>query len=129
MNEQLQAKLVEILAGIQSATKAAGDFAVEQLPEIVQQYILYGRIASLVWVFVGIAIFAVGALSIKRARLEGHGEWKYESFMKDFGLGYWLGAIFCVTGLISSAISINSALLVWFAPKVWLIKEIASLIK
>jgi hypothetical protein len=129
MNEQLQAKLVEILAGIQSATKAAGDFAMEQLPDVVQQYVLYGRIVSLFWVFVGIALFAIGALSIKRAKLEGHGEWKYESFLKDFGLGYWVGTIFCGVGLISAATSTNAALLVWLAPKVWLLKEIAGLIK
>ena len=43
MNEQLQAKLVEILSGIQAAVKAAGDFALEQLPDIAYQYIAFGR--------------------------------------------------------------------------------------
>lgn len=44
MNGQLQAKMVEILTTIQRGTETAGTFAMEQLPDIAQQYVLYGRV-------------------------------------------------------------------------------------
>jgi hypothetical protein len=46
VNEQLQTKLVEIIVSIQAATRTAGDFAIEQLPDIAMQYVMYGRVKT-----------------------------------------------------------------------------------
>lgn len=43
MKDALQLKMVEILTAIQSAVGKSADFALEQLPDIAQQYVLYGR--------------------------------------------------------------------------------------
>lgn len=48
MKEELQSKLVEILGSIQTAAGKAGDFAMTQLPDIAQSYVVYGRISSFV---------------------------------------------------------------------------------
>jgi hypothetical protein len=129
VNEQLQGKLVEILSAIQSATKAAGDFALEHLPEIAQQYVMYGRVTSTLWSFLGAGFALLGWLAMKQAKAEGHFEWKYVSAFKDFGGGYWIGALLTLVGGVMFAHSIDQAFLAWFAPKVWLLKEIAGLIK
>lgn len=48
----LQDKLVEIITQLQSAVKTGADFAIEQLPDIAQQYVVYGFWSS--WSFVAI---------------------------------------------------------------------------
>lgn len=123
MNEQLQSKLVEILAGIQAATKTAGDFAMEQLPDIAQQYVMYGRVSSLLWVAIGIGLTATLAYTTKRL-------W---AWAKEDSCGGEPFVIFPALAFLGSALltanSVQTAALVWLAPKVWLLKELASLIK
>lgn len=127
MNEQLQTKLVEILGNIQSATKAAGDFALEQLPEIAQQYLLYGRVSITFTVLLCflITIACTWGLLYCVKKLDScnyGGEAKYGFGMVLHGVG--------VSGAATIGLcELSSLFLVWFAPKVWLIKEIATLIK
>lgn len=120
MNDQLQQKLVEILASIQSAAKATGDFALTQLPDIAQSHVLYGRAVFTVGVMVGLICLIVAILSAMAA-FKAH---KYE------------GDKFVLVAFISSSISLlflvantGSFFLVWLSPKVWLLKELAGLIK
>jgi len=122
MNEQLQSKLVEILSGIQSATKAAGDFAMEQLPDIAQSYLLYGRISLLLYVLLGVALFGVACLALRAATRHDADEWT----QVIGGVGSVFSAAF---GLGLIGVNLSGALLVWMAPKVWLLKELANLIK
>jgi hypothetical protein len=124
VNEQLQSKLVEILAGIQSATKAAGDFALEQLPDIAQQYVVYGRALASFWILLGAAFLiyaAVGATKCIRNARAGKDDWA-------FGFGF-SGGIAAVIGMMFVCVNVSTFALVWFAPKVWLLKEIAGLLK
>jgi len=130
MNEQLQSKLVEILAGIQSATKAAGDFALEQLPDIAQQYVAYGRMSATahlivfsVLVAAALYVFLAKGLLNKTEKNE-YGHWKDGRMAASLGGGF---ISFLLGGIALT--QVNNFLLVWFAPKVWLLKEIASLIK
>lgn len=130
MNEQLQAKLVEILSSIQSAAKATGDFAIQQLPDIAQSYVLYGRVnatLSVLLIFLAFAAILFGTLRygyFNKGGVDIHGYWK-ESRVMACGFGT-LGSLlfFCMF-----SIQIPEALLVWFAPKVWLLKEIAGMLK
>ena len=47
MNSELQTQLASILAAIQRATSASADFALTHLPDIAQQYVMYGRVSWL----------------------------------------------------------------------------------
>jgi membrane-bound acyltransferase YfiQ involved in biofilm formation len=121
MNEQLQSKLVEILSGIQAATRAAGDFAMEQLPDIAQQYVMYGRAVNTVAVIAALLVLLLLYLN-RRPMLKAHEDdiaaWPVITVMLGCSFSF-MTLLFCVP----------PALLVWFAPKVWLLKEIASLVK
>lgn len=140
MNEQLQGKLVEILSGIQTATKAAGDFAMEQLPDIAQSYVMYGRVLySIAIVFGAICLVAGVTLLVLSHRSSGariNAGLKWVSDNKPgvpssdavFALGL-AGTAVGALGFAVAAANVSSALLVWFAPKVWLLKELAGLIK
>jgi len=119
MQEELQSKLVEILTSIQAATGKAADFAMDQLPEIAQSYVVYGRASSLFWMVCASACVYFAAKGRAKA-------------MKAFDDGEvwpifaWIGAaIAAVVALVTA----QEALLVWFAPKVWLLKELAQLVK
>ena len=48
MKNELEPKLVEVIGQLQGAVMKASDFAIQQLPDVVQSYILYGRISNLV---------------------------------------------------------------------------------
>lgn len=129
MKEELQGKLVEILSALQSAAGKAGDFATAQLPDIAQQYIVYGRFQATATLVAYVLLLCLSlGISLKFGYLSAgkdHDGWWTNSrfFAAAFGT---LASIFCLLGVFGWA---NSAFLVWFAPKVWLIKEIATLIK
>lgn len=131
MNEQLQAKLVEILSGIQAAVKAAGDFALEQLPDIAYQYISYGRALSLVVMIITVLLFVIGLwLCIKKAIYGTQKDQYYNYGWSDNRSAALVGggALLFVSCIIFT-INLSNTMMVWFAPKVWLIKELAVLIK
>jgi hypothetical protein len=123
MNQQLQIKLADILATIHNGIKLAGDFALEQLPEIAQQYIAYGRASHTVYLAIGIAIVAVLLWNAKKT---------YLLLNENPNKNFLLLPIYLASGFFSIALianNLSNALLVWFAPKVWLLQEIAKLIK
>lgn len=139
MQEELQSKLVEILTSIQAATGKAADFAMDQLPEIAQSYVVYGRASSIVTLAMCLGAVVVAALIAKRARdiqkarLDAGLSWydnKKGVPSGDYVFMLWMACLLVgVPGFIAFAASVQSALLVWFAPKVWLLKELAQLVK
>ena len=117
MKEELQEKLVEILTSIQNATGKAADFAVAELPDVAQQYLIFGRIYESFFMAAFVILFVVCAfLSIK----------VYKDFDKELVIA---PVIFSAFFLFLSLSQIKETLLVWVAPKVWLITELAKLIK
>lgn len=129
MNEQLQGKLVEILTSIQEASRAAGDFALEHLPDIAQSYVLYGRVTATAFFLaalfatVGFAYvaFAKGFLSGERNEM---GLWTDSRFAAALA-----GSCGLVLSVMLLVVNFSQLSLVWLAPKVWLLKELAALVR
>lgn len=122
MNEQLQAKLIEILTQIQAATKAAGDFALEQLPDIALQYIMYGRAMHTFGFSLGIIafiVFIINTIIVMR---------KDKQYL-DATTNFIIAIISMLSSLVLLGINTSQFMLVWFAPKVWLLTEITRLLK
>jgi hypothetical protein len=123
MKEELQGKLVDILTSIQTAAGKASDFALEQLPDIAQSYVAYGRAYSMVSLAFFVCVALGSALALR---------WAVNSKNQDSPGPFFAGLVGGAAGLISlgmTLVSVKGAMLVWFAPKVWLLKEIATLIK
>ena len=122
MKSELEPKLVEVIGQLQGAVMKASDFAIQQLPDVVKSYILYGRISSLI-----ILMFELGIL---------YGCWRlYKSPVETDSYGdeaVIVKTMFSGTGggitLILILFSIQEVVLVWAAPKIWLIKELGKLI-
>ena len=128
MKDELQTKLTEILTAIQVGVSKTADFTSEQLPDIAQQYVLYGRVwstVSVLWWLAMLAAFAWVALrfGFLSKKVDRWGDWS----------GARLAAALAgtaATGISSFTLlwELRSAMLVWFAPKVWLLKEVAGLL-
>lgn len=129
MKDELQAKLVEILTSIQAATGRAADFALEQLPDIAQSYVAYGRAWWTLLAALGIALTATSAtvalrLGWRNTRaVYSHGVWTDGRCAAAF---FGTGAT--AAGAVLTLVALHQAALVWFAPKVWLLKELAGLV-
>lgn len=123
MNEELQNKLVEILTGIQEGVRASSTFVLEQLPDVAQQYLLYGRLVESVYILV-FCVF-LPFLALKAWKI-GHTIEEEEPREFVCGLSVLAGTFSFVIGFSSG---IKEFILVFFAPKVWLLTELAKLIK
>lgn len=140
MKDELQTKLLEILTAIQTNTgKAidtgtelagkAGDFALEQLPDIAQSYVAFARAWETFGALLWSAIFAVSVyifvtkVFVAKDWVDRYGDPLLGRVFLGAG-----SAIVAVMSFIGAMAFTRDALFVWFAPKVWLIQELAKLI-
>ena len=129
MKDELQTKLAEILTAIQTGADKSTNFALEQLPDVVQQYLLYGRVWSAISVLACLAATTLivwvtlrfGYLSKQTDKYGGWPELRVAATI--IGSGSSLGS----AGVLLW--EIKYAALIWLAPKVWLLKEVAGLLK
>ncbi len=129
MNEPLQSKLVEILSGIQSAVKVAGDFAVSQLPDLAQSYILYGRVVSIAAFLCALAVLLIALWvvfhhTVRSKKVDKFGNWADSRTASTI-----LGCVACVPSFFFMLSWGRDILLVWFAPKIWLLQKLGEMIK
>lgn len=159
MKEELQGKLVEILTSMQTAAGKASDFAMEQLPDIAQSYVVYGRIslsvamavalllavAALALVLLGVGRDMEGDRAFAQAKADNKSalesetdriaaiEIKYAGIYREKfvdGVSFrFAAAVVSVPAFCGLAVVSSPFFMVWFAPKVWLLKEIAGMLK
>ena len=122
MKNELEPKLVEVIGQLQGAVMKASDFAIQQLPDVVQSYILYGRINNLFILMFELAVLYGCWRLYKLPTKKGFRE-EDEAFLKTMFSGTVGG-----TTLILMLFTIQETILVWAAPKIWLIKELGKLI-
>lgn len=127
MKEQLQGKLVEILTSIQGAVGKASDFAMDQIPDIAYQFMRFQLVWSAVE-FVLCAILVLGMIKLFRFTVKRYKEtdhWDNDGWAFASIGSFLVG----VVGLLGMLASLYTLMLIWIAPKVWLIKELAGMIK
>ena len=132
MKEELQVKMMEIISSIQSAMAKTGDFVPEQLPDIAMQYILYGRVLTVVR---SVSLIATGITCLSFALWVYRNPCNNSPYSWDRNNTRSEGnySAMCLGTTVGVALTLMSIAtfdyMVWVAPKVWLIKELASLIK
>lgn len=121
MNELQQAVAQLILKATQAA-EAAGKFAVEQLPDVAQQYVLYVAVISWFWVILGFAIALIPIWVWKATK-------DFENF-EDLMFSRFFGtAVPLVIGGLLIVCNLSTAIMATLAPKVLLIQWAAELVK
>jgi hypothetical protein len=127
MENDLKAKLAEILTGIADNVGQLKDFAIEQLPDVAQQYIVYGRVLEtavfLIVCTLNIVMIKICIWGAKQIRTKGDNSGPLEVMSLILG-GF--ASLFLITILFCQ---IKPFLMVWLAPKIYLIQGISSLIK
>jgi hypothetical protein len=129
VNDELQSKLVEVLTGISEGVSQAKDFAVEQLPDVAQQYIMFGMVwetALLVILIALCVLFVWGTVwGFKNATSN-----EFNTGQEEFGgmVGV-ISTVALITTMIFAIGQLKPFLLVWFAPKLYLLQGIAGLVK
>ncbi|OZB49761.1 MAG: hypothetical protein B7X60_00140 [Polynucleobacter sp. 39-45-136] len=125
MKEELQLKLVDILTGIQTAVAKGADFAMDQIPDIAVQYLRF----SLTWEVVEAVIAVVFMVALVKVCRHA---WRKAN--DEYDDGFWAfttvasGALSFFT-FVSFMWSLKAITMMTLAPKVWLIKELATLVK
>jgi hypothetical protein len=129
MNDELQSKLAEVLGGIADGVSQAKDFAVEQLPDVAQQYIMFGMVWETAALVVSVIVFALSvwltAWAVKKMMDDG------TSYQQEYAaiVGGVMGGFGVFVFGITSIAQLHPFLLVWFAPKLYLLQGIAGLLK
>ena len=129
MDKELEGKLAEVIGHIQVAATKTADFALEQLPDIAQSYVVYGRTEATFFSAAFLALIAAAAFvalhfGFRSKEVDAHGDWTdTRRSAAVFG-----SIAFVLTGALLLG-QIPETLLVWLAPKVWLLRELAHLVK
>jgi hypothetical protein len=138
MNEQLKEQLVKFLGAILTGIEKGADFAIEQAPLVVQEYVAWQRVTTTVWLLVG-AILIVAALRVTfwralpailelcRQAREKHNSVP-ESAYVPHGVALALSGVGFIVGAIATAENLTYCLKAWFAPRILVIEWIKSLL-
>lgn len=139
MNEIAQELLKRadvIGAWLSGAVTKTADFATTQAIDIAMQYVLYGRLFYTFVIITSIVAFAVSlwfflvkgvnntSAIVHRPGCYDDGDWLASRIWCVLGGGHVAGVSF-----IAFAVNVKEFLMVWAAPKVWLMIQLAELSK
>lgn len=135
MNPDLQKQLADMLAKLTDVAGAASSWAGQQIPPLVQEKIVYGRISSTCWVvLIAVAIWPVAVYTRRFYRQACADRASKEGYRSDIwperpgGLASMLGAVLTVGLTVSFFINLNEALLVWFAPRLYVVEWLRGMV-
>ena len=135
LQQELLTRADTIFLSIGDVVGKASTFAAEQIPDIALQYVAYGRVISTMTVVVGLTLLIIGLWLIIRVAVQdcykSNGEYENRRDMwSEVRTGAMLvGVMLAVVGFLVSAINMAKFVMVWFAPKIWLMIEIVHLVK
>ena len=117
MNE-LEKTLQKILERSLEVAEKTGQFAMEQAPEILEQFFKWHLIAHSLGALLGVLILIPGILFLKN----GHKEQCINDDFED-GFGYYAAGIISFgTGFAFFCVNIHTVIFILVAPKIYLIE-------
>ena len=134
MNEELQKQLAEMLARLMDVASDGAKWAGQQIPPLVEEKILLGRVELTLVVVVGlIACPLLARVALRKFRLAKEiDHLKDERYKRDeeqtaeaLGIASSIGAVFAGLG---AAFTVHDMLLVWFAPRLYIVDWLRTLV-
>lgn len=125
MNEELQQALAEMIT---SSVAVAGDalaFTKEQLPEVVQQLLVWKMTLSIVWFSIGLLFLIASVVLLYKSNLMDSNI-EYDDDI-NVGVAAISSVLVCIG--IPSVVCNLAWLQIWLAPKVYLIEYAANLVR
>ncbi|MGL5582080.1 MAG: hypothetical protein ACRDCE_14150 [Cetobacterium sp.] len=136
MNDQLQQALLKIIDKTQAGVDASVEFLGKEIPDVVQQLLMYKTVEMSVSVFLAVAFIIAGVVVLRKTRTDFVNEcsWVHDGTTYaplTFG-GICASVLGVCTLFISLLCLINTIyglVKIVVAPKIWLIEYAASLAK
>lgn len=132
IQQELLSRADSIFDSIAKAANSTIDFAKEQLPDIALQYVTFYRVyytlivaVALIGIVVGLySWFRVAIFDSFKTQNENYSTWSdFRTFTCTIGI------LMIVSSSVTLLLITKDALLVWFAPKIFIIQSITDLIK
>lgn len=127
MQEQLLGQASSILQSVSDTVSKATDLAAAQLPDIAMQYVAYGRVSNTLTVLLAVAMIALTSWIVVVVCFLN--KYKMRETEGRMFIGFLTTAFMGVPSVIVFCHNISEMIMVWMAPKVWLIKELVNLVK
>jgi hypothetical protein len=132
LQQQLLDRADSIMDSIATTVDKASTFAAEQVPDIALQYVAFGRASITAYMTISVIVFCVafwmavriGVMNSRQYPVDTYGTWD-ERRVGAFVVGGLMG----IGSIIAFFVNLNHFIMVWVAPKIWLINEIARLVK
>ena len=131
MNEQLQQAVADLINKSVATAEKAGDFIISELPDVVEQLLLYEFWYSLIMFLFGLAFVfasAYGITSGSKTIISVEEGDKPSHFVPFAVFKLVISVIMALLG-IASVLLEHTWFKIWIAPKVWLIEYAANLVK
>lgn len=131
LQQELLNRADSIMNSIASTVDKASTFAAEQVPDIALQYVAFGRASLTTYMTIGVVLFCISFwMAIRVGVMNSRGypirDWGWD----DRRIGALIFGGVLMGGSIGTVLNnLNSFIMVWVAPKIWLINEIARLVK
>jgi hypothetical protein len=120
-----------IMDSMARTVERASSFAAEQVPDIALQYVAFGRASLTTYVVIGLIILSIGIwLAVRVAIMNSRGYPEFDYGWDDRRAGAMVsGLVGIMVGGVVFLHNLNNFIMVWVAPKIWLINEISHLVK
>jgi hypothetical protein len=120
-----------IMDSMARTVEKASSFAAEQVPDIALQYVAYGRASLTAYVVLSLMLLGIAFyLGVRIALMNSRGYPEDSYSWDDRRQGAMMVSIpTAVLGVGVFLHNMNSFIMVWIAPKIWLMNEIALLVK
>lgn len=123
MDKELQTQVATILQQFSEGLSTVGDVAMKQLPDIAQQYILYGFWKGLLSSGILIACSIASVVAITEAI-----KLMNRTHIDEYGFIIVFSGPLAIFSSVGAYFTVQNLLLNIFAPKLWLLLEIKSLV-
>lgn len=125
MNENLQAALVEILNRVLSGIDSSVEFMSVQLPDVINQLLLWYAIESAIFSIIGISILFLPFIAYKKLKNKFEKDDGYDEFLEVH-----LPTIILLLAVLFTSCSIINLdwLQIMIAPKIWLMEYASNLV-
>jgi hypothetical protein len=120
-----------IMDSMARTVEKASAFAADQVPDIALQYVAYGRASLTAYVVISLMLVALAFyMGVRIGLMNSRGYPENSYSWDDRRTGAMMVGVPCAAlGIGIFLHNLNSFIMVWVAPKIWLINEIAHLVK
>ena len=123
MSEQFEAVLADIIKKTATTAEAAGSFVLSEIPEIVNQLLVWKFWVAMTWSVVSFAVFIIANIYGFKYLIKGIKE-------HDHDIGF-LGTIILIPNFLTilpvTIINTGIWMQIWLAPKIYLIEYASKL--